>query len=704
MLDGIRVLDLTDERGQLCGMMLADLGADVVCIEPPGGADARRLGPFAGGATPGASQEVSDAEKSLFWWAYARNKRSAVVDLETADGRAQFLDLADRADVVIESAAPGYMASLGLSRETLSQRNPALVTVSITPFGQDGPKANWPASDLTVLAAGGPLWLTGDQDRPPTHVRVSQGFHHAACEAAAAAMIALHERVRSGLGQHVDVSAQQAVTLATQSDAVAVRLGIPGDTGASRSGGGGVVGPITFRFVYPAADGFVAITHMFGSAMGLATGRMMECVYEDGFCDQAMRDRDWVEYGGRLTGGMEPAEEWEKVKAAVASWSGSHTKAELLALSMERKLLIAPVSTTQDALESPQLEARAYFDEWERPDGRGFVRAPGAWAKFSRSGMRTARRAPRLGEHTDEVLAEVASRPRVPSPPKAESHGLPLEGVKILDFMWALAGPFTTRLLADYGATVVRIESSKRFDPARTLRPFVPNAEPDGSALFHAANIGKRMITLDIANPESRDVVLDLVKWADVVCESFAPGTFKRMGFGYEALQEKKSDLIMLSTSLMGQTGPLSQFAGYGNLGAAVGGFHELTGWADRPPAGPFSAYTDYVAPRFSACAVLAALEHRRRTGEGQHIDLSQAEVGLQFLAPAVLAMSAHGELISRAGNAHELYAPHGCYPVEGDDRWIAIAVEEGESWQALCDTTRSRTDREGGRGASCPR
>ena len=172
MLDGIRVLDLTDERGQLCGMMLADLGADVVCIEPPQGSTARRHGPFAGGASPAALGERSDSEKSLFWWAYARNKRSAILDFETTEGRAQFLDLVDRADIVIESATPGYMASLGFAHEALSQRNPALISVSITPFGQEGPKALWPASDLTVLAAGGPLWLTGDHDRAPTHVRI----------------------------------------------------------------------------------------------------------------------------------------------------------------------------------------------------------------------------------------------------------------------------------------------------------------------------------------------------------------------------------------------------------------------------------------------------------------------------------------------------------------------------------------------------
>ena len=213
MWDGIRVLDLSDEQSQMCGMMLADLGADVVCIEPPGGSHARRFGPFADG--------VRDTETSLYWWSYARNKRSAVIDLETASGRNQLRALAAKADIVIETEKPGRMAELGLGHDDLARLNPRLITVSITPFGQEGPKANWPASDLTVLAAGGPLWLTGEHDRAPSRVRVPQGYNNAGCEAASAALIALHERVVSGLGQHVDVSAQQAVTLATQSDIVA---------------------------------------------------------------------------------------------------------------------------------------------------------------------------------------------------------------------------------------------------------------------------------------------------------------------------------------------------------------------------------------------------------------------------------------------------------------------------------------------------
>ncbi len=262
----------------------------------------------------------------------------------------------------------------------------------------------------------------------------------------------------------------------------------------------------------------------------------------------------------------------------------------------------------------------------------------------------------------------------------------PLSDVKILDFMWVIAGPSATRVLADYGATVVRVESTRRIDTARTLAPFHggrPGAER--SALFHNANANKRMLTLDPSRPEGRAVVLDLVRWADVVTESFAPGVMRRWGLDYDALRTVKADVVMLSTCLMGQTGPWASFAGYGNLAAAVSGFSNLGGWPDRPPAGPFSAYTDYVSPRFIAAAILAALEYRRRTGAGQYIDLSQAEASLHLLGAALLDHVANGRLPGRVGNRDRDLVPHGVYPAAGDDRWVAIAVDGDPPFRALC-------------------
>lgn len=339
MLSPYRVLDLSDEQGIFCSFVLGELGADVVCVEPPGGSQARRQGPFAG--------DVRGPERSLFWWAYARNKRSVVLDPESPDDRDALLRLIESADVLVESRKPGEMERLGLGFEELSRLNPALVYVSVTPFGQTGPKASWAASDLTVFAASGALWLTGDADRPPVRISVPQSFLHAGAEAAAATLVALHERRRSGRGQHVDISAQQAVTLATQSDIVAAAVN---SAGASRSAGGGKVGDLELRISYPARDGHVSITHLFGRAFGPATARLMRAVCEDGFCDEELRDKDWIAIVSLIVEGAEPVETHDLAKAAIAAWTASKTKAELLEIAMERKILSERAAHDQRSL------------------------------------------------------------------------------------------------------------------------------------------------------------------------------------------------------------------------------------------------------------------------------------------------------------------------------------------------------------------
>lgn len=266
------------------------------------------------------------------------------------------------------------------------------------------------------------------------------------------------------------------------------------------------------------------------------------------------------------------------------------------------------------------------------------------------------------------------------------AHALPLAGVNIVDLMWAVAGPSATRVLADYGATVVRIESTRRLDTARTIGPFQDGSRgPENSGLFQNVNAGKLGLTLDMARDAGREIFLDLVRWADVVSESFSPQAMRSLRLDYATLQQVKPDLIMLSSCLMGQTGPMANFAGFGNLAAAISGFFSLTSWPDRPPAGPFSAYTDYVSPRFTAMAILAALDHHRRTGEGQYLDQSQVESALHFLGPALLDYTVNDREQTPAGNRDPHMAPHGVYAAAGDDRWIALAVQTEEQWQALC-------------------
>lgn len=262
----------------------------------------------------------------------------------------------------------------------------------------------------------------------------------------------------------------------------------------------------------------------------------------------------------------------------------------------------------------------------------------------------------------------------------------PLEGVKICDFTWAMAAPAATRVLADFGATVVRIEPIDRFDAGRTMPPFRNNEPgPENSAMWSNMGAGKLSITLDLGRPSARRVAIDLVRWAGVCAESFSPGTMRKWGLDYESLRRVRPDLIMLSSSLMGQDGPMADYAGWGYMGAAMAGFHMLTGWPDREPSGPFHSYTDYVVPRMTALALLAALDYRRETGQGQHIDFSQVEAAIHFLAPAYLDYAANGRVAGRVGNRDPNFAPHGVYPCAGDDRWIAIVCENDAQWRALC-------------------
>jgi benzylsuccinate CoA-transferase BbsF subunit len=247
-------------------------------------------------------------------------------------------------------------------------------------------------------------------------------------------------------------------------------------------------------------------------------------------------------------------------------------------------------------------------------------------------------------------------------------------------------------VLSDYGATVVRIESAERLDPMRLFGPYHGGEPgPENSGWFQNINAGKLSLRLDLSNEAARGVIHDLVRWADVVIESFSPKAMRAWQFDYASLRRIKPDLIMLSTCLMGQSGPYSPLAGYGNLASAIAGFDALVGWPDRAPAGLFIAYTDTIAPRFTVAALLAALAYRRRTGMGQYIDQAQLESALQFLSPALLDYAANGRVQGRMGNDDPQMAPHGVYPTMGEDRWIAIAVQTDAQWQALCALLQER-------------
>ncbi len=675
MLDHLRVLDLTTGSEQICGQILGQMGADVVLIEGPGGSPNRKVGPFAGG--------IAEPDRSLDFWAVNRDKRSVIADITTDEGRADVRELAASADFVIESFTPGYLDGIGLGYESLREINERVILVSITPFGQTGPKAKWAANDLTVLASSGALQLTGDEDRAPTRVAVPQAFLHGGSEAAVGALIAHFARERDGVGQHVDISVQAATAIATQSMILANGWG---QTEIERLAGGLKAGPLKMKMVNRAKDGFVSITFLFGTAIGPFSRRLMEELFAQGFVDAETRDKDWINYTTLLISGAEPLSELDRCIGCIAEFAAAHTKAELFELALEKGLLIVPVATTEDIVHSEHLAAREYWESVAHPELGLDVTYPGAFAKLTGTPLTTHRRPPLLGEHTTEVRTEWRAGSRTTSATASTGDAAPaLAGLKVLDFMWVMAGPAASRYLADYGAAVIRIESATHIDAARTIQPFKDNQPgPERSGIFAALNAGKLGLSLNPSVPAGRDLALRLVEWADVVMESFSPRAMKNWGLDYEALRAVKPDIIMASTCLNGHTGPHAKLAGFGTMGAQLAGFGELAGWVDRPPAGPFGAYTDYVAPKYLAAAVLAAIDHRKRTGEGQYIDVSQAEASLHFLGPAFLDYTVNNHVMSRNGNASNECAPHAVFPCRGDDRWVAIAATTGRQWEAL--------------------
>ncbi|MGE0730726.1 MAG: CoA transferase [Acidimicrobiia bacterium] len=671
MLSPYRVLDVTDERGQLAGYLLGVLGAEVIAVEPPGGAPSRRLAPL-------GPDGVSLAHR-----AYNRGKRSVALDLGDERDRSRFDALAAGSDVLLCSGSPAELRAGGLDPDELLARHPHLVVTAISPFGLSGPKADWAATDLTVWAAGGPLSLSGDPGRAPVQCSVPQAYLHGATHAAGGALLALLERARSGRGQLVDVSTQIATMVATQSAALcaSARASL-----VSRSGGGIKGGDIFLRFVYPAADGHVSFTHVFGAAVGPATARFMAYLCEHGACDEATRDKDWVTYAMDLSAGRESMEEFERIKASIAAFTAGRTKAELFAAAQEHRLLLAPVATTVDVLESEQFAAR---DHWDRIDG---ARYPGPFARLT--GTPLVRPGPAPACDADAALAEEAAagaparRPAMAmADPAAGIAGdpRPLAGLKVVDFMWAVAGPTLSRALADAGASVVRIESMTRIDAARAFLPFFDDeVGSERSALFNNLAAGKRSLTLNLSLPAARELALELCAQADVVCESFSPKAMRQFGLDYERIRARNPGVVMLSSCLFGQSGPLSMFAGYGNLAAAMTGFYNLTGWPDGDPIGPFGAYTDYTAPAMSLAVLLAAIDHRRRTGEGQYIDFSQAEAALHHLAPALLDREYNDVVVGRTGNVHADLCPHGVFRCAGEDRWVAIVAQHDRAWASL--------------------
>jgi len=394
MLGGFRVLDLTGERGLLCGKLLGELGADVIKVEPPGGDQARTIGPF--------YRDVQDPEKSLFWFFTNMYKRGITLDIATADGRDLFKKLVQTADVVVESFDPGYMEALGLGYAEVEKINPGIVMTSITPFGQTGPHAHYKATDLVGVAMGGLVYISGEIDRAPNRISYPQFYFMGSLHAATGSMVALYHRELTGEGQHVDVSCQETVVLSLM---VVTEIwdmlkfnyrGMGPNYAGARPG----APPLFSRVVYPCKDGhvFALITGAAQAGMVASSQALAEMANREGMA-QELRDYPWQ----TIDAATITQEELDGIIEPITAFLVTKTKDELFHEALERGILLAPITTMKDVAESPQLAARGFWKELDHPELGETLTYPGYPIKTSEPLRPTPRRAPLIGEHNIEI-------------------------------------------------------------------------------------------------------------------------------------------------------------------------------------------------------------------------------------------------------------------------------------------------------------
>lgn len=657
LLAGVRVVDLAGEPAAMSGRILADLGAEVVKVEPPGGDPLRAVPPFGPDGT------------SLRFAAW--NAGKACIEATGPDDPA-LAELLGHADVVLST--PGWPGAMEIDPTSA----PAAVWVLVTPFGSDGPRARWRATDLGVMASTGNMYCTGDPDRAPVRCTEPTAWSHVGPEAVVATLTAL----ASGRPQVVDVSAQEAVMIASMG-----HVGRFPRTHMRGKRSGASVG-IT-REIWPCADGFVSFGLRGGKARVANMQTITRLVTEDGLATPALTERDWTTYDHNRV----DREELDAIAAPIAEYFLRHTMADLYEIAVQTNLMLAPANSPRQLIESRQLEARGFFCELAPathfPRSFVHVTSPGdAVAPPGPSG-------PARPVGDEDAKPRAAARRSPPARDGAATAAW--AGTKILEFGTGAAGPIAVRYFAEHGATVVRVESRSRPDFLRTygMGPGNP-CGLEGSDMFDALNVGKLSITLNLKHPEGVALAKRLVQWADAVAENFAPRAMRSFGLDYASMVTEKPDLVMVSSCLQGQTGPHKDYPGFGGQGSALGGYNLLTGWPDREPVGPYGTITDSLAPRFAASALAAGLLYRRRTGKGVHLDVSQVEAAVYSLTPWVLDYDVNGHVGSRQGNRSDRAVPHGAFACAGEDRWVAMAAWDDDDWERLAraigldaDTTR---------------
>jgi crotonobetainyl-CoA:carnitine CoA-transferase CaiB-like acyl-CoA transferase len=562
------------------------------------------------------------------------------------------------ADVLIDRIGTALLEDAGFSRESIDAINPSLVHVSVTPFGSTGPRARWRGPELVASAMSGILRLTGDPDRPPVKEALDACWFHADMAAASGLTAALFEREHSRRGQHVDVSVQEVALSRNVNGVLSWQFD---RRKLQRVGGALNYGIATVRCIWPLADGFCFHTLMTGRFGAPANRALSDWIDEAGL-DNPLRDVHWDTYN-RST--LDPAvrTQWE---VAIERFFRTRTRHDITTEGRRRGINATVLATPADVLTDPHLQAREFWDDQCRP--RRFV---------------AITRGPQTHAAPESSIIPLAPNVRAENPSQRPG---PLQGIRVLDFSWALVGSITTKVLGDLGADVIKVESRGRPCLSR-IDVQVRVSKPgnfDDKPWFAHLNSSKRSLALDMKHPASRDVLDPLIDWADVVVENFSPGTMAKLGLDYATLAKRNPNLIMVSGSVFGQTGPLAQTWGVDGTGGALSGRTYLTGWPDRGPVIPGSVpYGDVIVPYVMAAAVTAALRYRQQHGIGCHIDAAMYEICVQQMYEAIVAAT-QGKPPGRSGNDDPRVFHQGVYATQGEDRWIAVSLQSAAEWERV--------------------
>ena len=642
-LQGLRVIDLCHGRGDLCGRLLGDLGADVLLVEPPTGSTSRRLPPF---GTDGSS----------LYFAYRNtNKRSAILDLSDQVDRDRLLSLAAHADVVVESSPPGHLASLGIGAENLAATNSDLVIASLTDFGQTGPYRDMESTDDVILGLSGWLALSGIPEKPPLLPPCTLASDTLGILGVHAILVALVQRSRGGGGQHLDVSALEAVAQMNT-------WGVPLASHRRHLGAGMSTlrqGDSLMYPTVPCADGAVRQV--------VLTPGQWRAMWEWMDQPEEFAGEYWESFANRLA-------HLRQINEAFAKHWSDRTMVEGCREAQRRGIVATPMLNPADILIDEHFASRGTF--WD-VDVSSTTRAPvvsGLW-EFDGERVGYRFRSPDPGEHTlgfQEPPFELSAL-------VDGSGSLPLEGLRVADFGHGGVGVECGRMLADFGADVVKVESRSYPD---FLRIFMGG---EVTPSFASCSRNKRCLGLDLKHPDAREVVERLVAWADVLIENNSTGTMDRLGIGWQDVRRLNPKAVLVSSQLMGSRGIQAAWTGYGPTIQTAGGLSWL--WAfddgDGPP-GNNAVHPDHLAGRLCAIGALATLIGMRRGSLPAHVEVAQVESMVATLGDVLLAEALEPGAARPEGNDSPIGAPWGVFPCAGEDRWCVVCVRHDDDWAAL--------------------